>query len=1029
MNITEAAVKRPITTTMVFLIIIVLGVMSLRYLPVDLLPAIEYARLSINTSYPNVGPEEIETIITDKIENAVASVPNLEEVRSSSREGRSWVTLEFAQGVSIDEAANDVRAALDRIRDDFPPEVESPRLWKFDPDNFPVVILGAQSSRNMEQLTRVLEREISQRFEQIPGVGSVDIWGGVYREIQIQLKRDRLASSQLSANDVQEALQRENVTLPSGDMREGMSDIYVRTRGEFQSIEQIANTIITVIEDKPIRVKDVAEVIDGYRDVNRIVQIDKKPMVRLGIRKQSGANTVDVAEKVRAEMEQINNERDDLNLLLVIDQSEFIQNSIDNVQNSAVWGGLLAVFILYIFLRNGSSTFIIALSIPISMIATMGLLFFNDLTLNQMSFGGLALGIGLIVDNAIVVLENMVRLRENNKSLEESALLGTKQVSGAIIASTLTTSVIFLPVIFMQTVSGMLFKELALVVVFSLLCSLLVALTLVPMLGSRFLKIRSNNKVGKNKRFRIGNWFKKIESIYSIWLEKALNHRAIVLGTTLILLIITFFLWPLIPVELAPQTDADEIDVELEMAQGTNIAVVQQYLTELERLVREVTPMDQVKHMSVEIRPGDAEVEISLKSAGQRSINSFDLADSIRQHVAGRIPGGEVRVSAQSGLWMLRRLFGSGGAEAVQLELRGYDLDLADKIALEIENIIRQVPEVEDVRISRREGRPEQNLIIDREKIAKLGLTVRQVAEVIQTNVGGSRAGVFREGGDEFPIIVRLQPKDRLSTLDLKNVSVRTRTGEILPVSAVVKTENRRSATEIDRINSQRVTYITANLLSGAALGDVVQKLQDRLENYALPEDFLLVFSGEYEEQQKAQGDFVLSIIMALILIYMVMAAQFERFLDPLIIMVSVPLALIGVVPTLLLTGTSLNIQSLMGIVMLIGIVVNNAIVLVDYINLMRREENLNIRDAVLQSGKLRLRPILMTTFTTVLGMLPLSFGAGPGGEIQASLARAVIGGLSVSTLITLVLIPISYSLIHDFLERRKMRLELRTSP
>lgn len=1023
MNITEAAVRRPVTTAMIFLIVIVLGFMSLRFLPVDLLPAVEYARLSIVTQYPNVGPEEIETIITDRIENAVASVPNLEEVRSSSAEGRSRVTLEFAQGVNIDEAANDVRAALDRVRDDFPPEVESPRVWKFDPDNFPVVILGAQSTRNLEQLTRVLEREISQRFEQIPGVGSVDVWGGVYREIQIQLKRDRLASSQLSATDIQDALRRENVTLPGGDMREGMNDLYVRTKGEFQSIDQIANTIVKVVDGMPIRVKDVADVIDGYEDINRVVNIDDQPMIRLGIRKQSGANTVEVAKDVREVMDQINRERKDMNLLMVIDQSEFIQNSIDNVQDSAIWGGFLAILILYIFLRNGSSTFIIALSIPISLIATIGLLYFNGLTLNQMSFGGLALGIGLIVDNAIVVLENMVRLRENKKSREESALVGTKQVAGAIVASTLTTSVIFLPVIFMQTVSGMLFRELALVVVFSLACSLIIALTLVPMLGSKFLRISNGNGNNSNgKKSRFGNWFLKVENFYSAKLEKALHHKKLVFITTLTLLVTTLLLWPLIPVELAPQTDADEIDVELEMAQGTNIAVVQQYLTELERLVKEVIPMDEVKHLSVEIRPGDAEVELSLESADTRKVNSFELADKIREHVAGKIPGAEIRVSAASGLWMLRRLFGSGGAEAVQIELRGYDLELADKIAANIENVIKEVPEIEDVRVSRREGRPEQNLIIDREKIAELGLTVSDVAEVIQTNIGGSRAGVYREGGDEFPITVRLQAKDRLSTLDLKNISLRTDNGSIIPVSAVVKTENRRSATEIDRINSQRVTYITANLISGAALGDVVEKLQDRLGNIYLPEGFTLVFSGEYEEQQKAQTDFTLSILMALILIYMVMAAQFERFLDPLIVMLSVPLAVIGVVPVLLITGTSLNIQSLMGVVMLIGIVVNNAIVLVDYINLMRREQNLSIKDAVLQSGKLRLRPILMTTFTTVLGMLPLSFGTGSGGEIQASLARAVIGGLSVSTLITLVLIPTAYITVYEFLEKRKSK-------
>jgi HAE1 family hydrophobic/amphiphilic exporter-1 len=1019
MNITRLSVHRPIATTMVFLIIIVLGFMGFRFLPIDLLPQIEYPQLTIRTNYPNVGPEEIEKIITDRVENAVAVVPNIEEIRSESEEGRSRVTLEFSQGTNIDAAANDVRAALDRIRDDFPPEVESPRLWKFDPDNFPVVILGAKSPMGMERLTRILEREISHRFEQLPGAGSVDVWGGVYREIQVRLKRDRLASSQLSATDVQQALLRENITLPGGDMREGLSDMYVRSRGEYQSLEQIASTIITMIDGKPIRIQDVAEVVDGYQDINRLVQIDGQPMVRIGIRKQSGANTVAVAREARAVMEQINQERDDLELLMVIDQSEFIKNSINNVQKSAICGGLLAVFILYLFLRNGSTTFIIAISIPISIIATFGLLYFNDLTLNQMSFGGLALGIGLIVDNAIVVLENIVRLRENGHDLEESALTGTKQVSGAIIASTLTTSVIFLPVVFMQTVSGMLFKELALVVVFALMCSLLVALSLVPMLGSRFLTVKAGNGETRNKFLsRIGTWFHRLEDSYSRELKNAVQHRKIVFAVTGILLMITIFLWPMLPMELAPQTDADEIDVDLEMAQGTNIAVVNEYLYELERIVKDAAPMDQVRHMTLEIRSGDAEVELSLLGTDKRTMNSFVIADQIRRSVEGKIPGAEVRVEAQSGLWMLRRLFGSGTGQAVQLELRGYDLDLADQLAREIKRIMEQVPEIEDVRISRREGRPEQNLIIDREKIADLGLSVRQVAQVIQTNVGGSQAGVYREGGEEFPIVVRLQPKDRLSTLDLGNVSVRTSTGRILPVSSVVHTQRRRSPTAIERVDGQRVTYITANLQSGAALGDVIDGLQSDLQDFPLPGDFSIIFSGEYEEQQKAQRDFTLSIIMAIILIYMVMAAQFERFLDPLIVMVTVPLAFIGVVPTLLITGTSLNVQSLMGIVMLIGIVVNNAIVLVDYINLMRREKNLSITEAVLQSGRLRLRPILMTTGTTVLGMLPLSFGTGAGGEIQAALARAVIGGLTISTLITLVLIPAAYISVHDLITK-----------
>ncbi len=1022
MNITKTAVHRPIATTMVFLIIIVLGIMGFRFLPVDLLPPIEYPLLSVSTNYPNVGPEEIETIITDRVENAVASVPSLKEVRSRSREGNSRVRLEFAQGTDIDAAANDVRAALDRIRDDLPDEVDQPRLWKFDPDNFPIVIMGAQSTLPMDKLTLILEREISQRFEQIAGVGSIDVWGGVNREIQVRLKRDRLTSCKLTADDVENALKRENVTLPGGDMREGVNDMYVRTKGEYTSLDQIAATIITVIDGYPIRVRDVAEVFDGYSDINRVVEIDGRPMVRLGIRKQSGANTVEVAQQVRAVMDKINKERDDVNLMMVIDQSDFIQNSIDNVKQSALFGGILAIFILYLFLRNGSTTFIIALSIPISIIATFGLLFFDNLTLNQMSFGGLALGIGLIVDNAIVVLENIVRLREGNRSLTECALVGTKQVTGAIIASTLTTTVIFLPVVFMRTISGMLFRELALVVVFALFCSLLVALTLVPMLASRYLTVPYGNQTDHERKSRVGRWFLRLEERYAGILDRAMHHRKIVFAVTGALLLGALLLWPLLPMELAPQTDADEISLDLQMAQGTNVAVVNRYLSELETIVRSVTPMDQVKHISTQIRPGDAEVEIALKSAGERTVSSFALADKLRREVAGKIPGADIRVSAQSGLWMLRRLFGSGGDEAVQIELRGYDLAVADQLSSKIKQVVEKVKGIADVRVSRREGQPEQNLIVDREKIADLGLSVNQIAQVVQTNVGGSQAGVFREGGEEFPIMVRLQPQDRLTTNDLDNVSVRAGTGDIIPVSAVVHTERKRSPTEIERINGQRVTYITANLENGAALGDVVGRLQGAIHTVALPEGFSVVFGGEYEEQQKAKTDFLLAVLMAVFLIYMVMAAQFERFLDPLIVMITVPLAIIGVVPTLLLTGTSLNIQSLMGIVMLLGIVVNNAIVLIDYINLMRREHNLDVDEAVRQSAHLRLRPILMTTGTTVLGMAPLAFVLGAGGEIQAALARAVIGGLTVSTLITLILIPVAYSSVYNWLGRLRSK-------
>ncbi len=1033
MALTQTSIRRPVATGMTFLAIIVIGVVSFTYLPVDLLPEIEYPRLTVYTNYANVGPEEMEKIITDPVANAVSGVPNLERVTSRSDEGGSRVSLEFSQNTDLGEAANDVREALDRIRDDLPVEAEPPGIWKFDPNSQEIVSLAAASSRSMESLTRMLERDIAKRYEQIPGVGTIDLRGGIYREVRINLDRDKLKSYSLAASDVQQAVGASNTTLPGGNVKEGLSDLYVRTRGEYESLDQIRRTVVTVAAGTPIRVEDVATVVDGYEDVSRFQQLNGMPVVRMEIQKQSGANTVSVAENIRAETERINAERSDLELTVVSDQSEFIRKSINNVQNSAIWGSLLAILVLYLFLRNGSTTFIISLAIPISIIATFGLLYFGGLTLNQMTFGGLALGVGLIVDNAIVVLENIIRQREeHNRSLPDAADIGTREVAGAIIASTLTTSVIFLPLVFARTASATLFQSLALVVVFALACSLLVALSLVPMMASRFLTIEAGSadegeadtgaspaSTPLEDRSAFQRLFLRLENAYARLIRRTLHRKAWVFGATVLMLGGALAMWPLVDIELAPQTDANEIDIDLQMAQGTNIAVVTEYLQELEKQVKPLLPEDDLEHYSSGIRWGGAEVELKLKSAGERSVNSFELADQIREAVAGQVPGGDIRVSAQSGLWILRRIFRSGGgSEALQLELRGYDLDRARSIAQQIKQRMDRVPGVANVRIGRQEGRPEENIRFDRDKISQLGLSIQEVARTVQTNVGGSRAASYRDGGDEFPIRVRLKPEDRLTISDLDNVSVRTPDGGTVPLSSLVSTSRGRGPTEIRRINGQRVTYLSAELESGVTLGEAVEDVRAELASMTLPEGYSVTFGGEYREQQEAQRDFMIAIIMALVLIYMVMAGQFERFLDPLIVMFSVPLVLVGVMPTLVLTGTTFNIQSVMGLVMLIGIVVNNAIVLVDYINLMRRDRDLPLHEAVAEAGRLRLRPILMTTLTTILGLLPLALGIGAGAEIQAALARVVIGGLTASTLITLGLIPVAYVAVETFAKR-----------
>jgi HAE1 family hydrophobic/amphiphilic exporter-1 len=1026
MSIASLSVKRPIATTMVFLIVITLGMISFRFLPVDLLPPIEFPQLNIRVSYGNVGPEEMELIVTEKIENAVSGVPNLERVSSFSGEGNAQLSLQFAEGTNLDEAANDVRGALDRVREDLPDEMEPPEIRKFDPDQQPIVILGARSRRPLAELTTVLEEELMRRFQQIPGVGSIEVWGGVYREINVDLRRDRLIASDLTAGDVVAAIGRENVNLPGGNVREGLRDLYVRTLGEYTSVQQVADTVVRVVDRNPIRVEDVANVDLGYRDIGRYVEIGGLPTIRMGIRKQTGANTVEVARRIREEMQRINASRSDLELQVIQDQSTFIQRSIDNVRNSAVWGGILAIVVLLAFLRNGSATLVIAVAIPISIIATFGLIYFTGLTLNQMTFGGIALGVGMIVDSAIVVLENVVRQRQHGASRETSALVGARQVTGAIIASTLTTCVIFLPVMFMRSTTATLFRELALVVVFALLCSLVIALTLVPMLASRFLTVRVQPEQEQDR-----GRFAAFERWYARLLDRVLDRRRTVIVGALGLFAGALLLARLIPFELAPQTDGEQIQVSMRMDDGTNIAVIYQYLQLLDQAVREVVSPDDYMFVTDDVRNNRASVEITLKAPEERSTSATTIADRIRTHVANTIPGAQIQVGAESGLWILRRLFRSGGGEgggSLQLQLRGYDLDAAEDLTEDIVNRIERLPGVTDVDASNRERRPERNVVFDRERMAQLGVGVQDVAVALQTSIAGRRAGIFRNGAEEIDITVRLRPEDRLSALDLDNIAVRTSAG-IVPVSALIEQQPGRGPLTIYRVDGQRVAYITANLESGVALGDAVEEIRAALADLQMPDGFSIYFGGEYEEQQKAQRDFLLAILTALALIYMVMAAQFERFVDPLIVMASVPTAVVGVVPTMLLTGTTFNLQSLMGIVMLIGIVVNNAIVLVDYVNLLRREQRLGIREAVIEAGRLRLRPILMTTTTTVLGLLPLSFALGSGAELQAALARVVIGGLAASTLITLVLIPVVYVSVGERVARRAERRALRAAP
>ena len=1040
MNTARGPVRRPILTLVIFFIVIILGAVSLSRLSIDLMPEVTYPTISVVTSYGNVGPQEMEELVTRPLEEALAAVQGVEEITSTSTEGRSMVRMAFGWGTELDAAANDIRDRIDRVLGRLPEDIERPMIRKFDLSAFPILITGVSSNMNARDLRQLTEDQVKYRLERVPGVAAVDIWGGLTREIHVNLKAAQLKALGISADAVIAALRSENRNVPAGLYEKGTSEVLVRTQGEFTSIEEIASTVVTMRGGTPIQVKDVADVEDSWEEVRQLIRIDGQPGLRISVSKQSGANTVKVAEAANAEIERINRDIPQIRLIPLIDTSTYIKQSVNNVGRSALLGGILAVIILFLFLRNISSTAIVATAIPISVLATFGLMYFSGFTLNIMTFGGLALGIGMLVDSAIVVIENIYRHREQGESADVSAVRGTGEVSAAILASVLTTIVVFLPVVFIRGMSGIMFQQMAYVVSFSLLCSLIVALTLIPVLASKFMRFRPPAGQAGETSPEVRNGFLGrlyaaservvcgVEARYKRALDWALSHRKSVIGITALLFVASFVLIRFIGVELMPAADEGEVRVDVEMAVGTRMEVVDRAVLAIEDVVRREVPemvsmLSRVGGGGWRSRGGHtAQVRITLVPRARRTRSSEDVANDLRRSLAG-IPGVTLRTRAGQGLFLLR--MGSSSSDNVSVEVRGYDLKTAQSLAARVEQLVAAVSGITDTRISREEGSPERVISIDRQKAADLGLTVSRIGDALETAVGGKQASYFREGGKEYRILVRLSEEDRRELDDLLDLTVVNNRGEPVILRNVIKTAPEEGPVRIERKDQERIITVNANF-TGRDMGSVIADIRDGLTAIPVPRDFAILFGGDYEEQQEAFRELLLGFIIAVLLVYLVMAGQFESFRDPFVVLFSIPVAIVGIVVTMILTATIFSMQAFIGCIMLAGIVVNNAILLVDYTNRLRREEGKEMMEALRLAGARRLRPILMTAATTVLALVPLSFGLGEGGEAQAPLARVVIGGLISSTLITLVLIPVVYSLFEGGLGRGRARASLR---
>jgi len=1025
MNLSRFSVHRPVFTVMVILIVIILGGVSLDRLPIDLMPDITYPTLTIRTYYENASPEEIEELITRPIEEAMTAVPGVEDVYSTSAEGVSNVRVTFSWGINLDTASNDLRDRLDRVVSRLPDEAERPILYKFDVANFPILILGASSKLNPLEMRTIIDDQVKYRIERVPGVASLDVWGGYEREIQVNLDSCKIRALGLPLDQIMSGIREGNVTLPAGSLDRGNFEVTMRTKGEYTSLEQLEGTVVAIRDGAPIKLGDIAHIDDTWKDISRIILVNGEPGVRLGVRKQSGTNTVEVATRVLQEIGRISRDIPQVRISSIVDTSDYIQKSITNVGSMALYGGTFAVFVLLFFLRNITSTFIIALAIPISIVATFALMYFGGLTLNLMTLGGLALGIGMLVDNAIVVLENIYRHREAGENSEDATVTGAGEVTAAIIASTLTTLAVFLPLVFVRGMSGVMFKQLAMVVSFALLCSLMVAMTLVPMMSAKLLRTgpahTPNSMMGKLYAVSV-RFFARMEEGYRQVLRFSLDRPAVVVITVVLILAGSVALIPLVGVEFMPTTDEGEVRINAETEVGTRLEVfaekfkpIQDAIArEVPEAINTVSSLGGTSWRSSGSHTGY--VRIALKPRAERTRSSEQIAADLRRTL-GTIPGMTVRTRAGQGLFIFRMF--SGGTEKVQIEIRGYDLETADVIAERVKTLVETVDGVTDAQVSRESGSPEEIVMVDRLKAADLKLTVSQIANMLQTVLSGTRAGSYREAGDEYDIRVKIRDAEKMDVSEILDLPIVGTGGEPVVLRNVVDLQPKTGPVRIERKDQERIINVAANI-SGRDLGSVLRDTREKLRSVAVPRDFSIVFGGDYEEQQEAFGELLVSLILALILVYMVMASLYESVRYPIVVMFSVPFAAIGVIFMLFLSGTTFNVQSFIGCTMLGGIVVNNAILLVDHINLLRRRDGMPLRAAIEEAGRRRLRPILMTALTTILAMVPLAVGTGEGGEVQAPLARAVIGGLISSTIITLVIVPTVYLFFDTKLIRKK---------
>jgi len=1025
-SLPKISIERPVAVAMLFLGICFLGLISYTRLPIDLLPDVAYPKLVIYTSYTDVAPAEVERLVTTPIERAVSAVPGVEKVESVSRQGISLVTLRFAWGTEMDFAALNVREKLDNIRSTLPQRVDRPVILRTDPSSDPIMALSVSGRTDLWAMKNLADEVFKRRLEQIDGVAQAAVVGGLEREIHVDVDPHKLESYGLTINDVATALNNANQSAPGGTIRKGRYQYSLRTLGEFQSIDQIGQVVVPKSGGSGgsadssgsggtgmVTVADVATVTDGFRDRTSITRYNGAEAVGLLLFKESGANTVRVTHRVQDVLTELRQEYPDVHIDVAMSQAGFITDAISNVVQSLVFGGILAFLVLFLFLKDVRFPVAISLAIPISVIAAFPLLQLTGVSLNVMSLGGLALGVGMLVDNSIVVLENVFRHRELGTPPTLAAVFGAQEVQNAIAASTLTTISVFGPIIYVQGVAGQLFRSLSLAVTFALLASLLVALTLLPAMAARWTgdRVIRPPKFVRRPLDAFDRWFERFADWYHGVLEAALRHRGRVMAISFVLFIGAVALGFTLKRSVLPQVDQGSFEARLTLPRGTPLDVTASESARLEKIFHDDPGVD-----AVFSRIGRQEAVAGVEDE-QSGLNTAVLEVRLKPGAKtaatlGRLrpafasfPVGELTIDA-SRATALGRLLGENTAD-IAIRVRGENLDASYDYAHALEDQLGKEQPLDNVRLATESGNPEVRVEIDREQAASYGIPAVDIANAVDRYMRGDQATEFVDFDRKVPVIVRLPDSARTSLSSLQDLRV-----DGVPLTELVHTYEDVGPSEIRRVDQARTVTVYADVASGSldnALGDI----RAIIAKSPPPNGLRVDVGGENEERQAGYRALGFAFALAMLLVYMILAAQFESFVHPFTILLSVPLSAFGAIVLLWVTGDGINTMSLIGFVILVGIVVNDAIVKVDFINQLRAK-GMAIHDAILQAGRDRLRPIIMTTVTTVFGLLPMALGIGRGADLRAPLAVAVIGGISSATLLTLVVVPIAYDLVEE---------------